>query len=271
MAEVPDHIWSFMTQPGASVLWKALAASVPLELVAEVCGASTVAEGSEYPALIRETENGNLRSDECRFVVSGAIRRFSTTWQATPVQFTHQKYRQPAIGLRSPMPERRIAQARTPKILVSKVALRPQAFHDAEGDHVGAYTTYVLQRTVPLGALTAVLNSSLVAFVFRVLYDALAMGGGYLRFQPPQLRRVPLPARLLEGAASEPSLSALEALASEAASIRRMRASLTSPDDLNALDRQIVALDRRIDRLVYDLYGLTDDEIALVEESVPPR
>ncbi len=33
----------------------------------------------------------------------------------------------------------------------------------------------------------------------------------------------------------------------------------------NRLDRQIAATDRQIDRLVYDLYGLTDEEIALVE------
>ena len=35
-------------------------------------------------------------------------------------------------------------------------------------------------------------------------------------------------------------------------------------------DTDIAVIERQIDRLVYDLYGLTDDEIALVEESVPP-
>lgn len=33
------------------------------------------------------------------------------------------------------------------------------------------------------------------------------------------------------------------------------------------LERRIEATDREIDRLVYDLYGLTDEEIALVEEA----
>jgi len=32
-----------------------------------------------------------------------------------------------------------------------------------------------------------------------------------------------------------------------------------------ALERQIEATDRQIDRLVYELYELTDDEIRLVE------
>jgi hypothetical protein len=33
------------------------------------------------------------------------------------------------------------------------------------------------------------------------------------------------------------------------------------------LERQIEATDREIDRLVYDLYGLSAEEIALVEEA----
>jgi hypothetical protein len=37
--------------------------------------------------------------------------------------------------------------------------------------------------------------------------------------------------------------------------------------DRNALQRQIDATDRQIDQLVYELYGVTDKEIALVEEA----
>ena len=34
---------------------------------------------------------------------------------------------------------------------------------------------------------------------------------------------------------------------------------------ITALDRQISATDTQIDRLIYDLYGLTEEEIKLVE------
>jgi hypothetical protein len=37
--------------------------------------------------------------------------------------------------------------------------------------------------------------------------------------------------------------------------------------DKAVLQRQIDATDGQIDRLVYDLYGLTEDEIRIVEES----
>lgn len=39
-----------------------------------------------------------------------------------------------------------------------------------------------------------------------------------------------------------------------------------APHDRIVLQGQISATDRRIDRLVYDLYGLTEEEIRIVEE-----
>ena len=36
------------------------------------------------------------------------------------------------------------------------------------------------------------------------------------------------------------------------------------------VQRQIDATDRQIDQLVYQLYGLTDEEVALIEEELTP-
>ena len=44
-------------------------------------------------------------------------------------------------------------------------------------------------------------------------------------------------------------------------------ASAKTPDEKKALQRQLDATDRQIDQLVYELYGLTDDEIKIVEEA----
>jgi hypothetical protein len=41
-----------------------------------------------------------------------------------------------------------------------------------------------------------------------------------------------------------------------------------TPDEKTRFQRQIDATDAEIDRLVYDLYGLSDEEIRIVEESV---
>jgi hypothetical protein len=46
---------------------------------------------------------------------------------------------------------------------------------------------------------------------------------------------------------------------------KRLHAT-TSQSDHDLYQRQIDATDREIDRLVYELYGLTDDEIKIIEE-----
>ena len=43
------------------------------------------------------------------------------------------------------------------------------------------------------------------------------------------------------------------------------RASAGTDHDKTLLARQIEATDRQIDRLVYELYGLTEEEIGIVE------
>ena len=43
-----------------------------------------------------------------------------------------------------------------------------------------------------------------------------------------------------------------------------------TPTDKTAIQRQTDATDRQIDRLVYELYGLADEEIRIVEETTRP-
>jgi len=40
------------------------------------------------------------------------------------------------------------------------------------------------------------------------------------------------------------------------------------PDEKTKIQRQIDTTDKQIDNLVYDLYGLTEEEIKIVEESL---
>jgi hypothetical protein len=41
--------------------------------------------------------------------------------------------------------------------------------------------------------------------------------------------------------------------------------TLTTPEERTRYQRQVADLDAQIDRLVYQLYGLTDEEISIVE------
>jgi hypothetical protein len=47
--------------------------------------------------------------------------------------------------------------------------------------------------------------------------------------------------------------------------LHRQQSAARTPQEKTTLERQIAATDTQIDRLVYDLYGLTEDEIKIVE------
>lgn len=47
--------------------------------------------------------------------------------------------------------------------------------------------------------------------------------------------------------------------------LNKKKAAEKNPNILNQLDTQLTATDRQIDRLVYELYGLTEEEVAIVE------
>jgi hypothetical protein len=49
--------------------------------------------------------------------------------------------------------------------------------------------------------------------------------------------------------------------------IRDLSSATKTDHDKTAVHRQIDSADRQIDQLVYQLYGLTDDEIRMVEEA----
>ena len=58
----------------------------------------------------------------------------------------------------------------------------------------------------------------------------------------------------------------MAALAQRMLELHKKLADATIPADKKRYQRQIVATDEEIDALVYDLYGPTEEEIAVVEE-----
>jgi hypothetical protein len=51
-------------------------------------------------------------------------------------------------------------------------------------------------------------------------------------------------------------------------SLHKQLTGARTPDEKARLQRQIDATDYQIDQLVYELYGLTEEEIKIVEESI---
>ncbi|MDD2912136.1 MAG: TaqI-like C-terminal specificity domain-containing protein [Candidatus Bipolaricaulis anaerobius] len=150
---------------------------------------------------------------------------------------------------------------RAPKIVVVKTGVQPIAALDRTGyvTMQSLYNLHLAEKVIPIEAVLAVLNSRLVGFLVARTFTA------YKRVFP-QLNQTTL--------ASIPMPSFLPAAAQAVATkvqtmldLHKQLAAAKTEHEKTALQRQIAATDRQIDHLVYELYGLTEEEIKIVEEA----
>jgi len=123
------------------------------------------------------------------------------------------------------------------------------------------------KRIEELYALLAIMNSRLLTYQFQSISSRFQ--GGWFAYEPRYLRRMSI---RLPSSRTDEGRGFLAILDEAARELTRLHAALseaTTSLDCERLKRESAAMEKRVDRIVYDLYGLTDDEIALVEESTP--
>jgi hypothetical protein len=111
--------------------------------------------------------------------------------------------------------------------------------------------------------LLGVLNSSLLS-LYAVGHSPV-FSGGYYKFSAPYLRKLPIRRISFDDPEDVARHNKMVMLVDRMLELHRRLASATIPADKTLYRRQIEATDRQIDVLVYELYGLTDEEIAVVE------
>ena len=120
---------------------------------------------------------------------------------------------------------------------------------------------------VDLSYLLGILNSSLMSFY--ATSHSPVFQGGYYKFSAPYLKQFPIRLADRDKPADKTSAKDMNNLVKRRLSIQEELNSVKTSHDKAVLQRQIDATDRQIDRLVYELYELTDEEIAIVEEATP--
>lgn len=232
-----------LTAEADGLVEKLRAAGRPLGEVAQVWGAATVAEAYAIAELVREDAGG------LRVVNSGTIDRYEDRWAAAPLRYLGRRVARPGIAEASlaKLPARRLAQARTPKVIVSGMTRALEAILDRRGEVLaGKSTTIAWWDGRDLRLLVALLNSRIVSGYYRRVFGGDALAGGYLRVGPPQLRQVPV----------------FDPLAPESAWARPVVAEIGALVDAIAADGLDAGRDAEIERRVARLYGLSAAEAA---------
>jgi len=111
--------------------------------------------------------------------------------------------------------------------------------------------------------LVGLLNSRLLAWFFPNV--SAPFRGNWMSANRQFLSQVPIRTINFSDKADKAAHDRMVTLVEAMLGLHRQLAAARTPQEQTALERQIAASDAQIDRLVYDLYGLTADEIKLVE------
>ena len=242
---LPENIWGFLLSRNASLLPTVTRSATPLIKLGEVNATSTAGEADEFGAYLALSRG----TDGMKVINTGTIEKYVTLWGTTEMTHKGKKFLTPYLPL-AKVNSRRVAMYKAPKVLFAKMAKTCEATIDASGEFASLNTNcfYSPQRGISLKYIGGVCNSQMFMFLYDLFFGALRMSGGYYQFQAPQLRVVPVPqADMLQQ-------KAVEALVDQILTAKKK--------DPNA---DTSALEKKIDEMVYALYGLTPEEIAIVE------
>jgi hypothetical protein len=108
------------------------------------------------------------------------------------------------------------------------------------------------------------LNSKLFEWIIR--QSATQMRGGYYSYESRFIRNLPIRTINFSDARDEARHDQIVEVVSRMLSLNKQLPTAKTAHEKTILQRQINATDVQIDRLVYELYGLTEEEIQIVEE-----
>ncbi|MDM7912281.1 MAG: TaqI-like C-terminal specificity domain-containing protein [Methanotrichaceae archaeon] len=143
-----------------------------------------------------------------------------------------------------------------PKIIFPDISKSANFTYDGLS-HYSVNTTYFM----PTGdlALLALLNSKALSYYYTRRFAVYR--GGYLRFFEQYLRELPI------SAADSTGMKRLSALAKQMLDLNAQLENAKTEYQSEAIRSTLEATDYQINQLVFQLYGLTDAEIAIVEEA----
>jgi hypothetical protein len=132
----------------------------------------------------------------------------------------------------------------------------PGIILDNTGDHSPLY-------------ILGLLNSRLLSYYLRTVCPAKL--GGYTRFNANNINNTPIRVIAFTHAEDRARHDRIVALVERMLALHKQQAAAKTGHDKTLIGRQIEATERQIDRLVYELYGLTEEEIGIVEGTASER
>ena len=160
-----------------------------------------------------------------------------------------------------------------PKLLVPAIATGSCFAADLEGKYYfvgsgggggGGYGITLRESTkFSYAYLLGLLNSKLLSGYLKG--TSTPFRGGFIALNRQYIEQLPIRGIDFSDAAEKARHDKMVLLVERMLDLHKKLAAAKNPNDKTQLEREIEATDRQIDQLVYELYGLTEEEIRVVE------
>ena len=256
LASLPGAVWNvLLNENNAPLIERLTEGFEPLESVAKINRGLITGDRKKFFSTKKET------SKHVPILAGGDVTRYGANQPGEYVLFER-----PASAGGCWDPDVHMAAH---KILVRQIGIAPMATFIGDPIAVTGNIFTVRGESVAHELfLLAILNSKVTEFFWKTMFADFK--STFPQVTIFSLAQVPIRVIDPKNKTDRARHDQLVALVERMLKLHADVASAKSPDAQNRLQREIKATDTAIDRLVYQLYDLTPDEIALVEAATAP-
>ncbi|HRF99700.1 MAG TPA: TaqI-like C-terminal specificity domain-containing protein [Bacteroidia bacterium] len=145
------------------------------------------------------------------------------------------------------------------KIVIARLTKRIQATIDSDSYFLGK-SSMIIKPKIDSKLLIGLLNSNVLNYYYKAQFDNTHMAGGYMRFDIPYLSRLPIVNGGNKNVQTE-IIKHVDLLLKLNEELKEIKLQ----SKIDQVKQRIEHSEEKINQLVYDLYELTPEEIAIIE------
>jgi len=220
--------------------------------------ACATSDAYKLQSLLRELKNGSDEDKYLKVINTGTIGRYVSKWGFQKMTYLKEKYLRPVVNKQNFL--KQFENTYASKSIRSKIIIKGltllEACLDSDGSIIPGKSTLIIRNDNmnELKFLLAIINSNLAFFYIKEKYPSSSYNEG-INFTKEMINNLPTPN--LSNTLKQPFIDLVDKIL-----------EITKDDDyLQNKEKQakVKEYERQIDQMVYKLYGLTDDEIKIVE------
>lgn len=220
-----------------------------LSEIAKVNGAATVNEAYLVKEFLFDGSPEDV--DVKKFINTGGIDPYRSMHGESPIRYLKGAYTYPLVKNQDlkEMSSKRYSESNAEKIIIGGMTKVLECYYDV-GEYLAGKSTTIVYGCKRLKYIIAILNSKLMTYYYQTFYNSMSLAGGFYRIGAPQIKTLPI-----AFPNKDSIIDAVEEMVDRIIEAKN-----------NRIDTMLI--EKEIDKMVYEIYGLTDVEIEIVEKQM---